>query len=151
MEMDSTALYSVKMASNCRQMMLLNVVGSAFLYICSLESSIDLIVCQDGDVRITGGPTSLEGNVEICINNSYGGICDDFWDAQDSRVACRQLGFSNGTVLTFTRHLFVNRHNHLVVNTHVFAVQSHSLYWDFQWLLHSCWTMCSVLEVKVPC
>lgn len=53
-------------------------------------------VCDDGDLRIHGTASVMEGNLEICINNSYGGICDDFWDIQDASVACRQLGFSDG-------------------------------------------------------
>jgi hypothetical protein len=58
-------------------------------------------VCQDGDLRVISNMSSpIEGSLEICINNSYGGICDDFWDVQDATVACRQLGFSNGTVET---------------------------------------------------
>ena len=53
-------------------------------------------VCNDGDVRLVGGSVMTEGGIEVCINNSYGGICDDFWDKQDATVACIQFGFTNG-------------------------------------------------------
>ena len=49
------------------------------------------LVCQDGDLRIV-----RNGSLEVCINNTYGAVCDDFWDNQDALVACHQLGFGNG-------------------------------------------------------
>ena len=51
------------------------------------------IICTDGDVRLRGGATPSMGRVEICLDNNWGGLCDNGWDANDAFVVCRQLGF----------------------------------------------------------
>ena len=60
----------------------------------NLLSITSYIACADGDLRLVGGFIPSEGRVEICINNTYGTICDDRWDEQDAAVVCTQLQFS---------------------------------------------------------
>ena len=53
------------------------------------------INCANGDLRLQGGITSLQGRVEMCYNHQWGTVCDDLWGTNDAKVACRQLGFSS--------------------------------------------------------
>ena len=54
--------------------------------------------CTTGVVRLTGSSYTYEGRVEICVNNTWGTVCDDDFERSDARVVCRQLGYSSGNV-----------------------------------------------------
>ena len=51
--------------------------------------------CTNGDVRLRGDwRYNSFGRVEVCLEETWGTICDDYWDNNDASVICKQLGFS---------------------------------------------------------
>ena len=53
-------------------------------------------LCVNGSIRLASTTYNNQGIVEVCVNNTWGTICPDYWDTDDAAVACRQLGY-NGT------------------------------------------------------
>ena len=54
--------------------------------------------CQRGDIRPVGmiNRTHLVGHMELCDGDGmWRKICGQGWGGNDTRVACRQMGFSD--------------------------------------------------------
>nr|XP_054774326.1 deleted in malignant brain tumors 1 protein-like [Lytechinus pictus] len=67
------------------------------------------VICQpnvDYQIRLLGGPSPLEGRVEVKSHASsiWGTVCDDNWDLTDSNVVCRMLGYERAE--SYSRGLY---------------------------------------------
>ena len=59
--------------------------------------SLTLAPCKNGTVRLyseSGSYFRRYGRVQICVNNIWGTVCDDFWDDKDASVVCKMLRYS---------------------------------------------------------
>ena len=53
--------------------------------------------CSNGEVRLTGGSSPLNGRTEICYGNVWFGICYDSWSYNThgaAKIACSSVGYS---------------------------------------------------------
>ena len=55
------------------------------------------VVTPATNVRIQGGNAYSEGRLEVFTNNQWGTVCDDYWSKRSADVACRSLGFADGS------------------------------------------------------
>uniref|UniRef100_A0A1X7U110 Deleted in malignant brain tumors 1 protein n=1 Tax=Amphimedon queenslandica TaxID=400682 RepID=A0A1X7U110_AMPQE len=70
--------------------------------------------CQHGSIRLTGFDP-LQGCVEVCVNGTWGSVCNDYWHNSDARVVCRQLGFpSEGAIARVTNYYGTSLSFHII-------------------------------------
>ena len=59
----------------------------------------------EGQVRLIGGFSVIEGRVEICFEGAWATVCDDFWNTAEASIVCQQLGYSsNGRISLLGLH-----------------------------------------------
>lgn len=77
------------------------VERSILLVLTYLLVKVDSITIHvNTTLRLSGGNSSFEGNVEILYKGQWKYICDDYWDIRDAKVVCRQLGYTKAIIAT---------------------------------------------------
>ena len=64
-------------------------------------------VCSHGDIKLTGGKSSNEGDIQICVNGTWGYICGwHYWNTNNINVVCKQLGYATTPCKMFFNEVF---------------------------------------------
>ena len=69
--------------------------NNSLLFVCCFVNLTATTVCETGAIRLVNGAAENLGRLEICFNNNWGTVCDDNFDRDEARVACRQLNYTN--------------------------------------------------------
>ena len=77
-----------------------------------LVNNVEYNNCSNGEVRLTGGSSPLNGRTEICYGNVWFGICYDRWYYYShgaAKIACSSVGYSQrceySTMLIFNIYI----------------------------------------------
>ena len=64
--------------------------------------------CAEGDVRLVGGKTAMEGRVEVCHNQTWWAVRGSswYWNYRDPTVVCRHLHYPCYTVPGWIQSLY---------------------------------------------
>lgn len=101
------------------------------------------VVCVDGTIRlISGSSFPNQGRIEVCVNNTWGTVCTDYWDNLDAAVACHQLGYprtgkpSRMKWSSYSIAIFVQYNHAIIIYTvHVSWVNI----WIYPWKCSRIW------------
>lgn len=58
------------------------------------DADVSIKDCTDGEVSLVGGSTPNEGRVEVCMDKTWGTVCDKSFGERDAVAVCKQLGYT---------------------------------------------------------
>ncbi|XP_033760418.1 neurotrypsin-like [Pecten maximus] len=62
-----------------------------------LVGLVGMTTCFEGTLRLIGGDDQYEGRLEVYHDGEWQSVCNDYWNDDNTIVACRQLGLKGGS------------------------------------------------------
>lgn len=56
---------------------------------------------QEIKIRLQGGKHAYEGRIQLLRDGKWRDVCDNKWDLNGAKVACRMLGYPGAERFTF--------------------------------------------------
>ncbi|RWS09612.1 Lysyl oxidase-like protein, partial [Dinothrombium tinctorium] len=95
---------------------------------------------REGTLRLVGGQSRNEGNVEIYHAGKWGSICDDEWDLNEANIVCKSLRYELGALRATVNSEF-GRGRKLIWMDNVYCNgnETHLHHCPFDgWRMHDC-------------
>jgi hypothetical protein len=96
------------------------------------------VPCTNGDIKLTGSPVARAGIVLVCVNRTWGKVCNGEGDPFFASIACTQLGYSQYGKFIYPLTL-------LVINWCLhfrFKCSKRAVEWSTQYLSHVQSSLC---------
>ncbi|CAB4031248.1 Deleted in malignant brain tumors 1, partial [Paramuricea clavata] len=113
---------------------------ASYYVLCQMSTGATFSAKSDLNIRLANTKSNKTGRLEIFHPSfGWGTVCDDEWDDTDSRVVCRQLGFSG--VNATGKKAYGGQGTGSILFDDVKCTGDESFIWDCShrgWNVHNC-------------
>ena len=88
-----------------------------------------MFLTLSGEIRLADGNQESDlvttGRLEIYHDSEWGTVCDDGFSSTEATVVCRQLGFTQGTIIRFVSRIHPQCTHWMIVMNNTSHIHCH--------------------------